>query len=110
VPNSLWVQRWENPFKLDGKAEKRKTGSMKTTVDLPDSLFRRAKATAAERGVSLKTFITNAVEQSLARPQGAWRSTLTRLPHVPAETLEAVRGRVAEADAADLSLQAARGS
>lgn len=83
---------------------------MKTTVDLPDPLFRRAKATAAERGESLKTFITNAVEQSLARPRGAWRSVLSGLPAVPVETLESVRRRVAEADAADLSLQPVRGT
>jgi hypothetical protein len=34
---------------------------MKTTLDLPDPLFRKAKATAAERGQSLKEFVTEAL-------------------------------------------------
>ena len=36
---------------------------MRTTVDLPDPLFRRAKATAAIRGVSLKDLLITAVER-----------------------------------------------
>ena len=40
---------------------------MKTTVELPDALFRRAKAVAAERGESLKDFFTEAVSDRLRR-------------------------------------------
>jgi hypothetical protein len=36
---------------------------MRTTVDLPDALFRLAKATAAVRGVSLKDLVTTAIER-----------------------------------------------
>jgi hypothetical protein len=36
---------------------------MRTTVDLPDTLFRRAKATAAIRGVSLKDLLITAIER-----------------------------------------------
>lgn len=36
---------------------------MRTTVDLPDALFRRAKATAAIRGVSMKDLLISAVER-----------------------------------------------
>lgn len=39
---------------------------MKTTIELPDSLFRRVKATAAERGQSLKDFVTEALRDKLA--------------------------------------------
>lgn len=78
---------------------------MKTTVDLPDPIYRRAKARAAERGVSLKTFITDAVESSLAVPTRSWASVLASLPEVPAELLETVAARVAEADAFDLAIQ-----
>lgn len=39
---------------------------MRTTVDLPNSLFRLAKAAASLRGVSLKQWITGAVERELA--------------------------------------------
>ena len=42
-------------------------GGMKTTLELPDSIFRKAKATAAERGQSLKEFVTEALQDKLAR-------------------------------------------
>ena len=38
---------------------------MKTTVEIPDHLFRRAKARAAERGQPLKEFLTEAVQEKL---------------------------------------------
>lgn len=81
---------------------------MKTTVDLPDPLFRRAKATAAERGVSLKTFITRAVELDLAQSPRPWSSFLRDLPVVPKATLQTVRQRIAKADADDLAAQPSR--
>jgi hypothetical protein len=40
---------------------------MRTTIDIPDNLLRRAKATAAMEGKSLKTFLTNAVANELER-------------------------------------------
>jgi hypothetical protein len=52
---------------------------MRTTVDLPDDLFRRTKALAALRGDSLKELIVRAVEHEVivrgragaaARPTG----------------------------------------
>ena len=39
---------------------------MKTTLELPDALFRKVKATAAERGQSLKDFVTEALRDKLA--------------------------------------------
>jgi hypothetical protein len=42
---------------------------MRTTVDLPDPLFRELKATAARRGTSLKNVIRAAVEEELRRTQ-----------------------------------------
>ncbi|HEX2417938.1 MAG TPA: hypothetical protein VHJ83_07425 [Micromonosporaceae bacterium] len=38
---------------------------MRTTVDLPDDLFRAVKAEAAARGETLKDFVTRAVTQEL---------------------------------------------
>lgn len=38
---------------------------MRTTIDLPDDLFRRAKAVAALRGMSLKELIGSFVEAGL---------------------------------------------
>lgn len=42
---------------------------MKTTLDIPDDLMRRAKATAALKGQSLKDFVTVALKEKLARKQ-----------------------------------------
>ncbi len=41
---------------------------MKTTVEIPDSLFRQAKAAAAQQGISLKLFLTEALKERL-RPR-----------------------------------------
>ena len=38
---------------------------MKTTLEIPDSLFRRAKSAAAERGITLRLFVTEAVKTKL---------------------------------------------
>jgi hypothetical protein len=40
---------------------------MKTTLEVPDDLFRRTKATAAMRGESLKDFVTEALQAHLER-------------------------------------------
>ena len=47
---------------------------MKTTIELPDITFRRAKAFAALRGVTMRRFITDAVEQQLGGRAGAART------------------------------------
>jgi hypothetical protein len=39
---------------------------MKTTLEIPDPIFRRAKSAAAQRGVALRVFVTEAVEEKLA--------------------------------------------
>lgn len=44
---------------------------MKTTLEIPDPVFRRAKARAAERGQALRAFVTEALQEKLAgRPAG----------------------------------------
>jgi hypothetical protein len=40
---------------------------VKTTIELPDLLFRKAKAAAAEQGGTLKDFFTEAVRDRLQR-------------------------------------------
>jgi hypothetical protein len=47
---------------------------MKTTLELPDQLFRKAKATAAERGQSLKEFVTEALRDKLVPGSGRTRA------------------------------------
>ena len=52
---------------------------MRTTVDMPDPVFRKMKATAALRGVSLKEFLLSAVEHEMANKQ-AKKDYTVRLP------------------------------
>jgi hypothetical protein len=47
---------------------------MKTTVEIPDALFRKAKATAAERGQSLKDLMTEALHEKLAGTAASGRA------------------------------------
>jgi len=39
---------------------------MKTTLEIPDLVFRQAKARAAERGQALRVFVTEALQEKLA--------------------------------------------
>ncbi len=63
---------------------------MKTTIEIPDPLFRRAKAAAAVRGVTLKQYFTEAVEQRLRerehRGRPSWKSLSGRLAPLRRET------------------------
>ena len=43
---------------------------MKTTLEIPDALFRRAKSRAAERGQTLKELVTEALQEKLAAVAG----------------------------------------
>ena len=47
---------------------------MKTTIELPDITFRRAKALAAVHGITLRQLITDAIEQQLRRRAVAART------------------------------------
>jgi hypothetical protein len=38
---------------------------MKTTLDLPDETFRQAKARAALRGIPMRQFVTEALEEKI---------------------------------------------
>jgi hypothetical protein len=38
---------------------------MRTTIDLPDELFRHVKAAAAAQGIKLREFVTAALERAL---------------------------------------------
>ncbi len=39
---------------------------MKTTLEIPDQLFRKAKSKAAERGQTLKQLVTEALQEKLS--------------------------------------------
>jgi len=66
---------------------------MKTTVEIPDSLFRKAKARAAERGQTLKEFLSEAVREKLMARTGnartqepSWMRGFGKLRHLRRET------------------------
>ncbi len=66
---------------------------MKTTIELPDALFRSAKAHAAQEGVSLRIFFERAVSSELHQktrpePDPAWRRSFGRLKDIKAATRE----------------------
>ena len=46
---------------------------MKTTLEIPDLLFRRAKSRAAESGQTLKQLVSEALQEKLAARTGAAR-------------------------------------
>ena len=59
-------------------------GCVKTTLEIPDDLFRRAKAAAALRGVKLRDFVAEALASQLTRGEKASSSsTQRRLPPAP---------------------------
>ncbi len=78
---------------------------MRTTIDIPDELFRRCKAAAALEGGSLKVFVREALETYLSRrgprrsgPSGwkaafglASRKDVASVDAAVARDLEAVR-------------------
>jgi hypothetical protein len=41
---------------------------MKTTLEIPDPIFRKAKARAAELGIPLRAYVSQAVEEKLTAP------------------------------------------
>ena len=63
---------------------------MKTTLEIPDAVFRRAKSLAAERGIPLREFVTEAVKDKLASETNAtdqpWMAAFGKLKHLHRET------------------------
>jgi hypothetical protein len=65
---------------------------MRTTIDIPDALFRRAKQAAARQGGTLREVVVRALEAHLARRAGKpyafeWRS-IEGGPAIPAEVMK----------------------
>jgi len=50
---------------------------MRTTIDLPDPLFRKVKSTAASRGLKLKEFIAESLCAALKQDEKSAAATLT---------------------------------
>jgi hypothetical protein len=56
---------------LTGKQENAIIMSMRTTIDLPDSLFREAKTRAVQSGVKFKDLVAHYIEAGLRERQPA---------------------------------------
>lgn len=57
---------------------------MRTTIDVPDHLLRRAKAVASLQGKSLKVFVAEALEERVAGAAGGkFGSRRVQLPLIP---------------------------
>jgi hypothetical protein len=62
---------------------------MKTTLEIPDSIFRRAKSVAAERGIPLRALISEALAEKLRADDGKgkpWMAAFGKLRHLRKET------------------------
>jgi len=63
---------------------------MKTTLEIPDPIFRRAKATAGALGIPLREYVTQAVEEKLSlgrkRPGKPWLECAGELAYLHKET------------------------
>lgn len=73
---------------------------MKTTLEIPDTVFRRAKSKAAERGIPLRQFVTEAVADKLksSRRDGRkpWMKHLGKLKDLRKENRR-INQRIAQA-------------
>jgi hypothetical protein len=62
---------------------------MKTTLEIPDAVFRRAKSAAAERGIPLREFVTEAVRDKLVTEakgsEKPWMASFGKLRHLRKE-------------------------
>ena len=63
---------------------------MKTTLEIPDPIFRRAKSAAAQRGLPLREFVTQAVKEKLVASSNSrekpWVKHMGKLKHLHKET------------------------
>ncbi len=71
---------------------------MKTTLEIPDFLFRRAKSAAAQRGIPLRQLVTEAVQEKLktTSEEKPWMKHLGKLKHLHKERKQ-IEKRVEEA-------------
>jgi hypothetical protein len=62
---------------------------VKTTLEIPDAIFRRAKSVAAERGIPLRELISEALAEKLRADNGSsrpWLAAFGKLRHLRKET------------------------
>lgn len=64
---------------------------MKTTLEIPDAIFRRAKSVAAELGIPFRALVSEALADKLRaqsdRNSKPWMKTFGKLRHLHKETV-----------------------
>ena len=74
---------------------------MKTTLEMPDALFRRAKSAAAERGIPFRQLVSEALAEKLAPGGGGrtpWMTSFGKLKSLRRETARIDRAIISEFD------------
>jgi hypothetical protein len=67
---------------------------VKTTLEIPDSIFRRAKSVAAARGVPLRALVSEALADKLRADNGSgkpWMAGFGKLRHLRRESAKISR-------------------
>lgn len=65
---------------------------MKTTVDIPTALYRHSRSIAAARGVSFRTFLTEALQEKVLHGDvRAWTDSFGALASAPEALAEVER-------------------
>jgi hypothetical protein len=62
---------------------------MKTTLEIPDALFRRAKSVAAQRGIPFRELVSEALGEKLAAgsAESPWMQSFGKLRDLHKETV-----------------------
>jgi hypothetical protein len=58
---------------------------MKTTLEIPDALFRQAKSAAAQQGIPLRALVSEALAEKLRQPASGdkpWMKAFGKLRHL----------------------------
>lgn len=66
-PDGATIPSFLPAFVVENPAFLHKYVFMRTTIDLPDPLFRELKTASAQRGVKLKALVTELLQKGLAR-------------------------------------------
>lgn len=81
---------------------------MKTTLEIPDAVFRRAKSKAAERGIPFREFVTQAVKDKLASEaktsEKSWVKHMGKLKHLRKETARINRLIAEDSERVDMEM------
>jgi hypothetical protein len=67
---------------------------MKTTLEIPDAIFRRAKSVAAERGIPFRALVAEALTEKFRADHSnhkPWMAAFGKLRHLRGETAKVNR-------------------